>query len=141
MRFSGALWSFGGDLCSSPGEGEEGRGFCICSTYLEANDLPMHTNYNLPKQSGLSGLGLTTLVGKIPTPRTRSQAGVCMYPFAMEMAAIFMHSLNRFSLCTKMAAVVVAKLLLCCDIMQTLYCNSSIVCYITIKSIQERESI
>ena len=53
-----------------PGEGDE---VCICSTYLEANDLPMHTNYNLPKQSGLSGLGLTTLVGKIPTPRIRSQ--------------------------------------------------------------------
>ena len=34
----------------------------------------------------------------------------------METAAILVHSLNRFSLCTKMAAVVVAKLLLCCDI-------------------------
>ena len=32
----------------------------------------------------------------------------------MEMAAILVHSLNRFSLCTKMAAVAV----LCCDIMQ-----------------------
>ena len=41
---------------------------------------------------------------------------VCMHPFAMETAAILVHSLNRFSLCTKMAAVVVAKLLLCCDI-------------------------
>ena len=39
-----------------------------------------------------------------------------MHPFAMEMAAILVHSLNRFSLCTKMAAVAVAKLLLCCDI-------------------------
>ena len=29
--------------------------------------------------------------------------------------AILIHSLNRFSLCTKMAAVAVAKLLLCCD--------------------------
>ena len=28
-----------------------------------------------------------------------------------EMAAILVHSLNRFSLCTKMAAVAVAKLL------------------------------
>ena len=34
----------------------------------------------------------------------------------METAAILVHSLNRFSLCTKMAAVAVAKLLLCCDI-------------------------
>ena len=40
----------------------------------------------------------------------------CMHLFAMEMAAILVHSLNRFSLCTKMAAVAVAKLLLCCDI-------------------------
>ena len=39
-----------------------------------------------------------------------------MHPFAMETAAILVHSLNRFLLCTKMAAVVVAKLLLCCDI-------------------------
>ena len=39
-----------------------------------------------------------------------------MHPFAMETAAILVHSLNRFSLCTKMTAVVVAKLLLCCDI-------------------------
>ena len=39
-----------------------------------------------------------------------------MHPFAMETAAILVHSLNRFSLCTKMAAVAVAKLLLCCDI-------------------------
>ena len=39
-----------------------------------------------------------------------------MHPFAMEMAAILVHSLNRLSLCTKMAAVAVAKLLLCCDI-------------------------
>ena len=31
--------------------------------------------------------------------------------FAMEMAAILVHSLNRFSLC-----MAVAKLLLCCDI-------------------------
>ena len=35
--------------------------------------------------------------------------------FAMEMAAILVHSLNRFSLCTKMATVAVAKLLLCRD--------------------------
>ena len=34
----------------------------------------------------------------------------------METVAILVHSLNRFSLCTKMAAVAVAKLLLCCDI-------------------------
>ena len=34
----------------------------------------------------------------------------------MEMAAILVHSLNRFSLCIKMAAVAVAKLLLCYDI-------------------------
>ena len=34
----------------------------------------------------------------------------------METAAILVHSLNRFSLCTKMAAVAVAKLLLCRDI-------------------------
>ena len=40
----------------------------------------------------------------------------CMHPFAMETAAILVHSLNRFSLCTKLAAVAVAKLLLCCDI-------------------------
>ena len=39
-----------------------------------------------------------------------------MHPFAMETVAILVHSLNRFSLCTKMAAVAVAKLLLCCDI-------------------------
>ena len=39
-----------------------------------------------------------------------------MHPFAMETTAILVHSLNRFSLCTKMAAVAVAKLLLCCDI-------------------------
>ena len=39
-----------------------------------------------------------------------------MHPFAMEMAAILVHGLNRFSLCTKMAAMAVAKLLLCCDI-------------------------
>ena len=39
-----------------------------------------------------------------------------MHPFAMETAAILVHSLNRFSLCTKMAAMAVAKLLLCCDI-------------------------
>ena len=39
-----------------------------------------------------------------------------MHPFAMETAAILVHSLNRFSLCTKMAAVAVAQLLLCCDI-------------------------
>ena len=37
---------------------------------------------------------------------------VCMHSFAMETAAILVHSLNRFSLCTKMAAVAVAKLLL-----------------------------
>ena len=41
-----------------------------------------------------------------------------MHPFAMETAAILVHSLNRLSLCTKMAAVVVAKLLLCCDIIR-----------------------
>ena len=35
-----------------------------------------------------------------------------MHPFAMETAVILVHSLNRFSLCTKMAAVAVAKLLL-----------------------------
>ena len=34
----------------------------------------------------------------------------------MEMAAILVHSLNRFSLCSKMAAMAVAKLLLCRDI-------------------------
>ena len=39
-----------------------------------------------------------------------------MHPFAMETVAILVHSLNRFSLCTKMAAMAVAKLLLCCDI-------------------------
>ena len=39
-----------------------------------------------------------------------------MHPFAMETVAILVHSLNRFSLCTKMAAAAVAKLLLCCDI-------------------------
>ena len=39
-----------------------------------------------------------------------------MRPFAVEMAAILVHSLNRFSLCTKMAAMAVAKLLLCCVI-------------------------
>ena len=39
-----------------------------------------------------------------------------MHPFAMETAAILVHSLNRYSLCTKMAAVAVANLLLCCDI-------------------------
>ena len=37
----------------------------------------------------------------------------CMHPFT---AAILVHILNRFSLCTKMAAVAVVKLLLCCDI-------------------------
>ena len=42
----------------------------------------------------------------------------------METAAILVHSLNRFSLCTKMAAMVVAKLLLCCDII----CKHSIDC-------------
>ena len=36
---------------------------------------------------------------------------ICMHPFAMETAAILVHSLNRLSLCTKMAAVAVAKLL------------------------------
>ena len=46
-----------------------------------------------------------------------------MHPFAMETAVILVHSLNRFSLCPKMAAVVVAKLLLCCDII----CKRSIV--------------
>ena len=46
-----------------------------------------------------------------------------MHSFAMETAAILVHSLNRFSLCTKMAAMAVAKLLLCCDII----CKRSIV--------------
>ena len=45
-----------------------------------------------------------------------------MHPSAMAMAAILVHSLYRFSLCTKMAIVAVAKLLLCYDIiMQTLH--------------------
>ena len=44
-----------------------------------------------------------------------------MLPFAVETAAILVHSLNRFSLCTKMAAV--TKVLLCCDII----CKCSIV--------------
>ena len=35
---------------------------------------------------------------------------------AMETAAILVHSLNKFSLCTKMAILAVAKLLLCCNI-------------------------
>ena len=48
-----------------------------------------------------------------------------MHPFAMETAAILVHSFNRFSLCTKMAAVAVAKLLLCCDII----CKCSIDLY------------
>ena len=34
----------------------------------------------------------------------------------METVAVLVHSLNRFSLCTKMAVVAVAKLLLSCDI-------------------------
>ena len=38
-----------------------------------------------------------------------------MHPFAMETAAILVHGLNRFSLCTKMATMTVAKLLLCYD--------------------------
>ena len=42
-----------------------------------------------------------------------------MHPFAMETAAILVQD---FHCCTKMAAVAVVKLLLCCDItMQTLY--------------------
>ena len=40
-------------------------------------------------------------------------SGICMHPFAMETVTILVHSINRFSLCTKMAAVAVAKLLLC----------------------------
>ena len=48
-----------------------------------------------------------------------------MHPFAMAMAAILVHSLNRFSLWTKMAAImVVAKLLLVCDII----CKRSLLC-------------
>ena len=47
-----------------------------------------------------------------------------MHPFAMETAAILVHSLNRFSLCTKMDAMAVAKLLLSCDII----CKRSIDC-------------
>ena len=39
----------------------------------------------------------------------------------METTAILVHSLNRFSFYTKMAAVAVAKLLLCCDIICKLY--------------------
>ena len=46
-----------------------------------------------------------------------------MHPFAMKTVAILVHRLNRLSLCTKMAAVAVAKLLLCCDII----CKRSIV--------------
>ena len=38
-----------------------------------------------------------------------------MHPFDMEMTAILVHNLNRFSMCTKMAAMAVAKLLPCCD--------------------------
>ena len=45
------------------------------------------------------------------------------HPFVMEMAAILVHSLNRFSCAPKMAAVAVAKLLLCCDII----CNALLV--------------
>ena len=51
-----------------------------------------------------------------------------MHSFAMEMAAILVHSLNRFSLCTKMAAVAVAKLLLCCDIIIILCKHSILQC-------------
>ena len=51
---------------------------------------------------------------------TRGSWSICMHPFAMETAAILVHSLNRFSLCTKMAAVMIAKLLVCCDII----CNT-----------------
>ena len=54
-----------------------------------------------------------------------------MHPFAMEMAAILVHSLNRFSLCTKMAAVAVAKLLLCCDII----CKRSIVSKLLVQAL------
>ena len=32
-----------------------------------------------------------------------------------ETAAILVHSLHRFSMCTKMSTMAVAKLLLCCD--------------------------
>ena len=49
-----------------------------------------------------------------------------MHPFDMEMTAILVHSLNRLSMCTKMAAVAVAKLLLCCD-MQSRWEASSVV--------------
>ena len=49
-----------------------------------------------------------------------------MHPFAMETTAILVHSLNRFSFCTKMAAVAVAKLLLCCDIICKLYNASAL---------------
>ena len=37
---------------------------------------------------------------------------VCMHPVAMEMVALLVRSLYRFSSCTKMAVVAVAKLLL-----------------------------
>ena len=47
-----------------------------------------------------------------------------MHPFAMETAAILVHSLNRFSLCTKMAAVAVAKLLPRAHILKKRACNS-----------------
>ena len=39
-----------------------------------------------------------------------------MHLVVMETAAILVHGLNRFSLRTKMVAMAVAKLLLCCDI-------------------------
>ena len=51
-----------------------------------------------------------------------------MHPFDMEMTAILVHSLNRLSMCTKMAAVAVAKLLLCCD-MQSRWEASSVVSF------------
>ena len=60
---------------------------------------------------------------------------VCMHPFAMETAAILVHSLNRLSLCTKMAAVAVAKLLLCCDIMckHGLWTGSVVILFFTLQ--------
>ena len=51
-----------------------------------------------------------------PPPIERLHASFCL-------AAFLVHSLNRFSLCTKMAAVAVVKLLLCYDII----CKPSII--------------
>ena len=45
---------------------------------------------------------------------------VAMHPFAMEMAAILVHSLNRFFI---VAAMEVAELLLCCDIIIMQMCT------------------